>query len=316
MADRRSAILTLTPNPSLDLLFEADALVWDDANRLPPPRRRPGGQGVNLTRAARVLGADARAVALLGGATGREIAAALHAEGTPLTAVEAPGETRVFVGVRVRGGASLLLNPGGPGCGADVARALLEAVRQELAARPARWLVCCGSLPPGLPDSLYADAAGLADAAGARFVVDCDGDALRAAAPRAHLLAPNQHEARRLTGLPAGTVAEARMAAAAMLSPRCRTAAVTLGEAGAVLATPDGAWHAAPAPSHAGTAVGAGDCFLAALILALDNDLPAARALASAVAAGSAALRSTGAAMLERADVEAEEQRVTVRRLE
>src|SRR5690606_27197723 len=61
-ARETNVILTLTPNPSLDLLFEAESLRWNDANRLEAPRRRPGGQGINVVRAARALGGDARAV--------------------------------------------------------------------------------------------------------------------------------------------------------------------------------------------------------------------------------------------------------------
>ena len=49
-------IVTLTPNPSIDLLFQTTRLVWDDANRVESPRRRAGGQGVNVVRALRELG--------------------------------------------------------------------------------------------------------------------------------------------------------------------------------------------------------------------------------------------------------------------
>jgi predicted alpha/beta-fold hydrolase len=62
-------ILTVTPNPSLDLLYRASTLVWDDANRIPEPRRRPGGQGINVARAVRSLGGEAAAVTMLGGAS-------------------------------------------------------------------------------------------------------------------------------------------------------------------------------------------------------------------------------------------------------
>ncbi|MGH7470333.1 MAG: hypothetical protein ACRENP_20510 [Longimicrobiales bacterium] len=67
-------ILTITPNPSLDLLFETSRLVWDDANRMAAPRRRPGGQGVNVTRAARTLGGSSVALVLLGGRVSDELA--------------------------------------------------------------------------------------------------------------------------------------------------------------------------------------------------------------------------------------------------
>ena len=96
----------------------------DDANRLDAPRRRAGGQGINVVRAARALGVEARAVAPLGGEVGRELAGMLAAEGTPLRAVPIEGETRVFVGVREGAtGRSLLLNPRGPRLGpADAER--------------------------------------------------------------------------------------------------------------------------------------------------------------------------------------------------
>ena len=106
-------ILTITANPSLDLLFASDGLVWDDANRVPNPRVRPGGQGINLARAARVLGADALAVAPLGGAFGAVVRDALSGEGF-LRAVEIAGETRVFVEARDPDAGSLPLNPRGP----------------------------------------------------------------------------------------------------------------------------------------------------------------------------------------------------------
>src|SRR5688572_33459181 len=108
-------ILTITPNPSLDYLFQAGTLRWDDANRLEAPRVRPGGQGINVTRAARALGADSLAVALLGGPTGAELAQFLATEETPFLRIVIQGETRVFVGVRESDtGRSMLLNPRGP----------------------------------------------------------------------------------------------------------------------------------------------------------------------------------------------------------
>ena len=130
-ADR--VLLTITPNPSLDLLFETDALVFDDANRMADPRRRPGGQGINVARAARALGSSATAIALLGGVTGREIEDALLREGTDVISVPAEGETRTFVAVRTRGdGRSLLLNARGPVRSPEDAARLLQAAEDAV----------------------------------------------------------------------------------------------------------------------------------------------------------------------------------------
>jgi 1-phosphofructokinase len=197
-------VVTVTPNPSIDLLFETDRLVWEDANRTTMPRRRAGGQGINVARALRVLGADPVAIALLGGAAGDELERLLASEGQPLVRVEAEGDTRVFVAAREREtGRSLLLNPRGPASSVSSAEALLQAAGDVVAARSPRWVACCGSVPPGLPMDTYARMAGVARRAGCRFVADCDGDLFRlAVAAGCDLLVPNQHEAERLAGRP------------------------------------------------------------------------------------------------------------------
>ena len=311
-------LLTLTPNPSLDLLFEAERLVWDDANRLDAPRRRAGGQGINVVRAARALGVEARAVAPLGGPVGHELAAMLAAEGTPLRAVPIEGETRVFVGVRERAtGRSLLLNPRGPRLGPADAEALREAVRAELNESRPRWVACCGSLPPGLPPDLYAVIGRMAREAGARFVPDCDTPPLRVAVHAGcDLLVPNHHEARRLLEeeFEEGDIEAAARAATALLARGPAAVAITLGAAGAVLATPRGAWHAAAPPVRDGSAVGAGDAFLAGLLAATEGGAEPPEALRAAVAAGTATLLADGPDLLRRADYDALLPAVTIRR--
>jgi 1-phosphofructokinase len=298
-------VLTVTPNPSIDLLFDAERLEWEDANRVADPRRRPGGQGINLTRAVRVLGGASEAVALLGGGTGRELAAALAAEGTRLHAVHADGETRTFVAVRERdSGRSLLLNARGPSRTAADARALADLVRDRLASLRPGWLACCGSLPTGFAPDFYAELVGLARSAGCRVVVDCDGDALRLAADAGcDLLVPNQHEAERLTGRRVSGVDGALAAARLLCSRGTPLVAVTLGADGAVLADSDGSHVRARPPVIAGgSAVGAGDAFLAGLLIALESGEDLQTVVVRGVAAAAATLRSRGADLLTAAD--------------
>ncbi|MDX1675740.1 MAG: PfkB family carbohydrate kinase, partial [Longimicrobiales bacterium] len=173
-------------------------------------------------------------------------------------------------------------------------------------------LATCGSLLPGLPADFYARAGRRARERGARFVPDCDGEALAAAAPEADLLVPNDREAARLLGRPVHGTASAMAAPRALLAryQPVERAVVTLGAEGAVAADGDGAWHARavpPSPEAAArlasaSAVGAGDAFLAALLLALDGGATTPEALADAVAAGTAVLLSEGAALLRRED--------------
>ncbi|MFW6078113.1 MAG: 1-phosphofructokinase family hexose kinase [Gemmatimonadota bacterium] len=316
----RPVALTVTPNPSLDLLFDAERLVWDDANRLPMPRRRPGGQGVNVVRAIRALGGRAVAVAPLGGETGRELRSLLDAEGTPLRAVPSTGETRVFVAVREReSGRSLLLNPRGTTVESGLTDELLAATGAALERRRPGWVAGCGSLPPGVGHHFYVEAGRLARRCGARWVPDCDGPALRAAADAGcDLLVPNVHEAGRLLGRPIEDLRGAAAAARALLEYGPPVACVTMGEGGAVAAdaTSGVVWHAVAAGDRPdGCAVGAGDAFLGALLLALDAHSPAPDALRRAVAAGTAVLYGEGDSLVDAATVARIESTVTVRRV-
>jgi 1-phosphofructokinase family hexose kinase len=310
-------ILTVTPNPSLDYLFQAGTLKWDDANRIDAPRVRPGGQGINVTRAARALGANSIAVALLGGPTGAELAHFLTTEQTPFIKIDIRGETRVFVGVRESdSGRSLLLNPRGPRIDEDeVENSLRECFRVIDRLRPA-WVAACGSLPPGIPADFYARIGEHARAAGASFVPDTDGEALRLASQYANLLVPNKHEAERLLDTRLDSMAATRRAVSRLIEWGAQTAAITLGERGAVVTDGTSVWHAEPPRSDHGSAVGAGDTFLAALLHSLMQKLPLDRGIATSVAAGTAVLASKGSELLSRAELDALIEAVTVRRLD
>jgi fructose-1-phosphate kinase PfkB-like protein len=141
----------------------------------------------------------------------------------------------------------------------------------------------------------------IARAAGSLFVADCDGDALRhAAGAGCDLLVPNSFEAERLTGLSAADPAAAVTAARALLGAGTPTVAITLGGRGAVLVTRNYATHArAREEVREGSAVGAGDAFLACLMLRLGAGAGPDECLRDSVAAGTAVLAGTGSNLLD-----------------
>ena len=314
---RPPLVLTITPNPSIDLLFETERLVWDDANRMASPRRRVGGQGINVLRALHVLGGEGVAIALLGGPAGAELEAQLSAEGHRLIRVESEGDTRVFVAARERStGRSLLLNPRGPPSTSRSADALFAAAQAALQQLAPRWVACCGSLPPGVPTDAYARIGRAAGLAGASFVPDCDGELLGlAVAAGCDLLVPNLHEAERLAGGTITSETDAARLAAELRGRGPDVVSITLGEHGAVIAGEAGCWHAASPAEPQGSAVGAGDAFLAAVLLALDRGEQLPDVVRHGVAAGAAALRSSGSELVSLAEYERQLARTRIRRL-
>ncbi|MDQ1513298.1 MAG: hypothetical protein QOC59_1140, partial [Microbacteriaceae bacterium] len=170
-------ILTVTPNPALDLTYRIDRADIGDTNRVPPALVRAGGKGVNVARALRQAGFDAEAVTTAGGATGAEFRADLAESGIPAVLVEAPGATRRSTAlVETATGRTTVLNERGVPLPQQQVDELLEAVSSRLV--DARCVVVSGSLPPGVAPDLPARVVELARARDIPCVVDATGDAL------------------------------------------------------------------------------------------------------------------------------------------
>lgn len=292
-------IVTLTLNPALDVSTSVDRVASGIKLRCAEPRYDPGGGGINVARAVCELGGTALAVYAGGGPVGARIAQMLAKEGVPQQAVEIAGETRQSVAVTDRGDGDQyrFLLPG-PRLAELEWRACADAALEHL--DDGGWLVLSGSLPAGVPDGLFAALA--ASVRGrAHVVVDTSGRALEAAlAERVDVLNPNWRELEEVSrGLD-----EERFAAELIATHRAEAVIVTLGERGARLTTADGQLVIPAPPVEAVSAVGGGDCFTAALTLALSRGEGYLDACRAGVAAAAAAMLTPGTALCRRRDVE------------
>ena len=250
-----------------------------------------------VARAAAALGADVRAVALLGGASGRWIADELERIPLPFVASSCAGETRSCLSVLDREAGSLTEFYEES---ADVSPEEWEAFVRlaQSTAAPADWVTISGSLPSGAPADGYERLAGSADK------VAVDTAALRDARPE--LVKVNAAEASALTGLAIGAIG-AVIEAAYMLRRRIggdgHAAAVTAGVNGAVLVTPDGTAWRGSLTATGQYPVGSGDAFLAGLVTALSagDDWPDALAAALGAAVANADVPGAGSLDGERA---------------
>lgn len=295
-------IVTLTLNPCIDQSSEAELVRPTRKIRTRGQRLEPGGGGVNVARAIAELGGRALPVYLRGGATGAVLDGLLAEHGFETRAVPVAGQTRISHAVFERAtGLEYRFVPEGP----EVTDAELAACLDTLEALDFDWLVASGSLPDGLPEDSYARVARLAEAKGARFVLDTSGPALAAALaqPGIHLIKPSLGEFRALTGQPLESDAEIREAAATLRRERrIELVAVTLGHGGALMAGPDGMLRLQPPRLEVRSATGAGDSFLGAMVFALAEGRPPADAFRLATGAGAAAVLTPGTELFHRAD--------------
>lgn len=290
-------IACVAPSPSIDRLFEVDRLRPGEIHRPTRFVRVAGGKGLNAARAAAALGADVRAVALLGGRSGRWIADELERTGLPFVASPCAGETRSCLSVADRESGSLTEFYEES---AAVSQEEWEAFERLAlsAAGSVDWTTVSGSLPPG------ASADGYERFAAADANVAVDTAALGNAQPA--LLKVNATEASALTGLSVSATGAA-MEAALLLRRRIggdgHAAAVTSGRDGAVLVTPDGSAWRGSLTAAGSYPVGSGDAFLAGLVTALaaGGDWPFALAAALGAAAANAEMPGAGLLDAERA---------------
>ncbi len=292
-------IVTLTANPSLDRTVGlAEPLRTGEVQTALTVREDAGGKGINVTRVLLGSGEESRAVLPLD--PDDPFGVVLRAAGVPFTPVAVHGAARANLTIADPAGVTTKVNlPGVERTSADGA-ALIDAV--VAASRGARWLVLAGSLPPGLPDTFYVDviAAVRSSQDAPRIAVDTSGPALRAVveAGTPDLIKPNDEELVELTGVdldPGVPLAEAVTAVAARLVPaRVGAAFVTLGGAGAVLITADGAWFGTPPPTRVRSTVGAGDSSLAGFLLAEASGASPEECVRTGIRYGSAAAALAG----------------------
>jgi chromate transporter len=95
-------ILTVTLNPALDLETRTRELVPGDKLRCRPPRRDPGGGGINVARAVAILGGEATAAVAVGGPIGQDLIHGLKLVAVAIVAQAVWGMARTLAPDRER----------------------------------------------------------------------------------------------------------------------------------------------------------------------------------------------------------------------
>lgn len=306
-------ITTLTPNPSVDQTMAlSEPLQRGLVHRPREVTRTAGGKGINVTRAVSLAGHSSVAV-FPAPANDPFIALALEA-GFRFHNVDVHDLVRICMTVTEPDGTTTKLN--GPGARLSSAEADLLVQDFLISAYNASAVVLAGSLPPGLEMDWYSTVIEQvrAERPGTFIAVDTSGDALwqtvhSSPAGTPDLIKPNAAELAHLVGADAsgeemeravneGDFAPVMSATAALRDHGVPQVLATLGSAGALLSTGEGAWHARlTGPAEVVSTVGAGDAALAGYLMALASRRSLPVALARSVAYGAAAISLPGTQM-------------------
>lgn len=296
-------IVTLALNPALDVSTSIHSVAPEIKLRCAAPGFHPGGGGINVARAVHFLGGTACAVYAAGGHTGEKLGQLLTDEGINQLALPIAGATREsFTCYEDSSGLQYRFTLPGPALSQPEWRACLKAC---LDLQP-DYLVVSGSLPEGVPGDFYAELATRAHAQSSRLIIDSGGDALQAAAEcGVFLLKPNLRELEGLAGESLADETQIQQAAQGLIASGLTEAViVSMGAAGAALAT-----RADYVPLRAPivpirSKVGAGDSMVGGLVLALAQGRSLLDAARFGVAAGSAAVMTPGTQLCRKHDAE------------
>ena len=298
-------IITITPNPAIDISTSIGKLVPFTKMRCATARRDPGGGGINVARVINRLGGRVSAIYPAGGSSGDLLRRLLDREGVLSIAVGAAEETREDFTVFEESTSQQyrFVMPGGP-----LSEREWNACLNELANfdPPPNFVVASGSLPPGVPEDFYSRVARAAKQRGAKVLLDAAGPALQQALTEGvYLIKPNLREFCDVTGArrsdEEGLIEAGRDLIA---NERVNIIALTLGPRGAMLITRDRVLRAEALPIKMASVVGAGDSFLGAIIWSLARGDDLRTALSFGVAGGSAALLSPGTDLCRPEDVQ------------
>jgi 6-phosphofructokinase 2 len=297
------SIITVTPNPCIDISAAVPKLVADKKLRCTHLKKEPGGGGINVSRVITRLGGDTIAMYLAGGYTGDFLSEMLKNENVKTAVVKTRGHTREnFVMKEDSSGAQYKFGMPGPEVEEHEWKALLDMISKL---PQTDYMVASGSLSPGMPADFYARVARLAKQKNYRLILDTAGEALQAALGEAvFMIKPNLGELASLSGVRELSHESAIKAAHTLIRQKqCEMVAVSMGAAGALLVSDSLSAHV-PAPvTKIKSTVGAGDSMVAGLVLGLSGHMPLQKVLEYGVACGTATTMKEGTALCNPEDV-------------
>ncbi len=298
-------IVTLTMNPAIDKSSAVSQVVAEWKLRCDSPAYEPGGGGINVSRAILKLGGESVAFFLAGGLAGRMLSDLLDREGLRHQVISIAGVTREnFTVLEKSTGQQYRFGMPGPTLLEAEWRRCLEEISNIIS--QIDYLVASGRLPPGVPPNFYGQLARLAREHNTRLIVDTSGEALRLAVEEGvFLIKPNLGEFAELMDQErVNELQAAHLARELVLTNKSEAVVVSLGAAGALVASAEGTERVQAPLVPQKSKIGAGDSTVAGIVLALSRGKSWREAIRYGVAAGAAAVMTPGTELCCREDVE------------
>jgi len=287
-------IYTLTLNPAIDREFTVNAVEFDTVLQATESQVDFGGKGFNVSRLLKSMGTPSTALGFVGGRAGEQMRDGLKLLEITTDFVWISEETRTNISIVTQSPNHYIkVNEKGPLVDESKQRELLGKI--ESIARSGDWWVLAGSLPPGVPDSFYAQITEILNDRKAITILDTIGESLRlGCGAKPFLVKPNAEEACHLTGLPVENTAQVALAATEIRKMGAQNVVISLGKKGALLQTSDGSWLVHSPKIKEKNPIGAGDSMVGGLVWALAQGHSLKESLGWGAASGAATASMSG----------------------
>lgn len=298
-------IVTLTVNPSIDIITQIAHVAPNRKLRCEAPQYTPGGGGIHVSRAIKRLGGETLAIYPAGGLNGRLLANLLDHEQIahhPIIVNEFSRENLIIEEETSNSHYHFIMP------GSTLQNSEWQQCLEALAAvdPSPEYIVASGTLAPGVPQDFYARVAKTASDCNARLLLNTTGEAILSVLDHGiFLLKLSMRDLQAITQQEIDDEQGQERALMQFIEKNhTKIAVLSLGKAGALVASHRGT-HRLRAPSvPVKSDVGAGDSLLAGIVLKLAQRESLKKALCYGIAAGTATVMVPDSELCRLEDVE------------
>ncbi len=299
-------IYTITFNPALDYLVQAENFETGKINRTKAEKILPGGKGLNVSIVLKNLEIDNTALGFIAGFTGEELKQQIEKFGVKTEFIKVQnGITRINVKISTTKGQKIeetAINGNGPFIEQKDIEELLKKV-QNMSTND--FVILAGNVPKNIDSSIYEKICEILSKRKIPFIVDSTQELLvNILKYNPFLIKPNKEEIAETLKCKLDTRDDIINAARELKTMGAQNVLVSLGADGAILITSEDKVYISTAPKgQVLNTVGAGDSMVAGFLAGFYKTQDYLYALKMGVAAGSASTFSTKLATKEEVDL-------------
>lgn len=286
-------ILTICPNPSIDCTIEVGTLNVGKLNRIDNKVETYSGKALNVAIGVARLGEKCLATGFMFEEHGRLFEHNLEKNGVEYDFTYNKGSARVNYKIIDKKSMLTEINDRGGEVSKEKQRELIEKIRKH--SENADVLVMSGSLPKGVAPEFYGEALSVVPER-VKVIVDAEKENVLCAlkSRKVFMVKPNLSELESFSGEKAESLADMVRASKKYIDLGAENVLISMGAEGAVYTDGETSFYCKSASVAVNSTVGAGDSMIAAACVALKNGAGKSELLKMAVAAGTAAVTTSG----------------------